>query len=29
MTNPQNTWDQMKEQLSVRFSDITDAQMAM
>ena len=29
VANPQNTWDQMKEQLSVRFSDVTDAQMAL
>lgn len=27
--NPNNTWDQMKTQLSVRFSDVTDAQMAL
>ena len=29
MANPQNTWDQMKEQLSIRFSDVTDAQIAL
>ena len=29
VANPQNTWDQMKEQLSARFSDVTDAQMAL
>ena len=27
--NPNNTWEQMKTQLSVRFSDVTDAQMAL
>ena len=27
--NPNNTWAQMKTQLSVSFSDITDSQMAM
>ena len=27
--NPNNTWDQLKEQLSVRFSDVADAQMAL
>ena len=27
--NPNNTWDQIKEQLSVRFSDVADAQMAL
>lgn len=27
--NPTNTWEQMKEQLSVRFSDVADAQMAL
>ena len=26
--NPDNTWAQLKEQLAVRFSDVTDAQMA-
>ena len=26
--NPKNTWTQLKEQLAVRFSDVTDAQMA-
>ena len=25
--NPDNTWQQLKEQLSVRFSDVTDRQM--
>ena len=29
LANPQNTWDQMKEQLSVRFSDVANAQMAL
>ena len=27
--NPDNTWAQLKEQLAVRFSDVTDAQMAL
>ena len=27
--NPQNTWEQLKEQLAVRFSDVTDRQMAL
>ena len=27
--NPNNTWAQLKEQLAVRFSDVTDAQMAL
>ena len=27
--NPNNTWEQLKEQLAVRFSDVTDAQMAL
>ena len=27
--NPDNTWQQLKEQLSVRFSDVTDRQMAL
>lgn len=27
--NPLHTWDQIKQQLAVRFSDITDAQMAL
>ena len=27
--NPNNTWEQMKIQLSVRFSDVMDAQMAL
>lgn len=27
--NPNNTWDQLKAQLAVRFSDVTDAQMAL
>ena len=27
--NPNNNWEQMKAQLSVRFSDVTDAQMAL
>ena len=27
VANPQNTWDQMEEQLSVIFSNVTDAQM--
>lgn len=27
--NPNNTWAQMKTQLSVRFSDVTDSQMAL
>lgn len=27
--NPNNTWDQLKTQLAVRFSDVTDAQMAL
>ena len=29
LANPQNTWDQLKEQLAVRFSDVTDRQMAL
>ena len=27
--NPDNAWAQLKEQLAVRFSDVTDAQMAL
>ena len=27
--NPANTWGQLKEQLAVRFSDVTDPQMAL
>ena len=27
--NPNSTWAQLKEQLAVRFSDVTDAQMAL
>ena len=27
--NPDNTWQQLKDQLSVRFSDVTDRQMAL
>ena len=27
--NPDNTWAQLKEQLAVRFSDVTDAKMAL
>ena len=27
--NPNNIWAQLKEQLAVRFSDVTDAQMAL
>ena len=27
--NPDNTWQQLKEQLSVRFSDVPDRQMAL
>ena len=27
--NPDNTWQQLKEQLLVRFSDVTDRQMAL
>lgn len=27
--NPNNTWDQLKRQLSVRFSDVTDPQYAL
>ena len=27
--NPNNTWAQLKEQLAVRLSDVTDAQMAL
>lgn len=27
--NPQNTWDQLKRQLAVRFSDVTDPQFAL
>lgn len=27
--NPNNTWQQLKEQLAVRFSDVTDRQMAL
>ena len=27
--NPDNTWAQLKEQLSVHFSDVTDRQMAL
>ena len=27
--NRDNTWQQLKEQLSVRFSDVTDRQMAL
>ena len=27
--NPDNTWAQLKEQLAIRFSDVTDAQMAL
>ena len=27
--NPNSTWEQLKEQLAVRFSDVTDAQMAL
>ena len=27
--NPDNTWAQLNEQLAVRFSDVTDAQMAL
>ena len=27
--NPDNTWQQLKYQLSVRFSDVTDRQMAL
>lgn len=27
--NPNNTWEQLKEQLAVRFSDVTDRQMAL
>lgn len=29
LANPNNTWGQLKEQLAVRFSDVTDAQMAL
>ena len=28
-TNPNNNWDKIKQQLSVRFSDVSDAQMAL
>ena len=27
--NAGHTWDQMKQQLAIRFSDVTDAQMAL
>ena len=27
--NPRNTWQHLKEQLAVRFSDVTDRQMAL
>ena len=27
--NADHTWDQMKQQLATRFSDVTDAQMAL
>lgn len=29
VANPNNTWAQLKEQLAVRFSDVTDRQMAL
>lgn len=29
IANPDNTWQQLKEQLAVRFSDVTDSQMAL
>lgn len=29
VANPNNTWQQLKEQLAVRFSDVTDRQMAL
>ena len=29
LANPDNTWQQLKEQLSVRFSHVTDRQMAL
>ena len=27
--NPDRTWEQLKQQFAVRFSDVTDAQMAL